>query len=344
MRRLTSALAALAAASCGGGFAGAQSLPPTITLGTSQTGTLQHGVATGLAKVASARIGSSTVVVQPFTGATTALPLIDNGELDFGLAPSVDMAMSYQGANNLKIGGLNPYPHAPRIRLVMSGSPLIASLIVRRDSPIKSARDLKGRRIAGEFRGSLGAYINTYVHLTSADLTWKDVTVVPFSGLNDSLDAMVQGRIDATVFGVGAARVREVDATTGVRFVSSDCSPEGTQRIRKAAPGYFTITLKSGEYPGVPEEICTTAYSLYLFAGEKTPDAAVTAVLKALWEDADKLPPLHPGLRQWKRETAVDKSPTGPFHPAAIAFYKTVNAWSAEAEAAHNRLLALHKR
>ena len=90
------------------------------------------------------------------------------------------------------------------------------------------------------------------------------------------------------------------------------------------------------------EDLCTTAYSLYLYAGAKAPGHVVTAVLKALWEDEAKLPPLHPALRDWKRATAVDKAPTAPYHPAAIAFYKSVGAWNAEAEAEHTRLLAIH--
>lgn len=333
--------AAVALAGAGAALALAQSLAPTVTMGTSQTGTLQHSVATGLAKVASAKIGS-TVVVQPFAGATTALPLVESGELDFGIAPSVDVAMSFYGPDKLKIGDMNPYPRAPGLRLVMAGSPLIASLVVKKDSPIKSAADLKGRRIAGEFRASLGAYMNTFIHLASANLTWKDVTVVPFSGLNDALDALVQGRVEATVYGVGGPRIREADAQVGVRWASSDCSPAGEERIRKAAPGYYPIRLKAGSAPAVHEDLCTTAYSLYLYAGTKAPDHVVTAVLKALWEDADKLGPLHPALREWKRETAVDKSPTAPFHPAAIAYYKSVGAWTDEAEAGHKRMLALH--
>jgi TRAP-type uncharacterized transport system substrate-binding protein len=127
-----------------------------------------------------------------------------------------------------------------------------------------------------------------------------------------------------------------------VRWASSDCSPEGTERIRKTAPGYYTIRLKAGSAPAVHEDLCTTAYSLYIYAGAKARDDVVTAVLKALWEDEEKLAPLHPTLRQWKRETAVDKAPTAPYHAAAIAFYKSVGAWSAEAESEHKRLLAFH--
>ena len=125
------------------------------------------------------------------------------------------------------------------------------------------------------------------------------------------------------------------DAQVGVRWASSDCSPEGTERIRKAAPGYYTINLKAGSAPAVHEDLCTTAYSLYLYAGAKARDDVVTAMVKALWEDEEKLAPLHPALRQWKRATAVDKHPTAPYHPAAIAFYKSVGAWNADDEGEH---------
>jgi TRAP transporter TAXI family solute receptor len=318
----------------------AQTMPPTVSLGSTQPGTLQHGIATGLARAASGKAGT-TVVVQPFTGSSTMLPLLNTGELDFGLAPSTDAALSYLGPDNLKIDGQNPYPRARKLRVVMSGSPLIASLIVRKDSPIKSANDLRGKRVAGEFRGSLGAYINTFVHLQSAGMGWKDVTVVPFAGLNEALEALGQGRVDATVFGVGGARIREVDAQFGVRFVSSNCDAAGKARIATAAPGYYAMTMAPGSAPGIVDELCTTAYAMYLLAGDDVPAHVVTAVLKGIWDEAATLGTLHPGLREWKRETAVDGKIAAPYHPAAIAFYKAQNLWTPTAEADQQKLLAI---
>ena len=68
----------------------------------------------------------------------------------------------------------------------------------------------------------------------------KDVTVVPFGDLNDSLNALVQGRIDATVYGMGAPRIREAVSRVGVRFINDDCSPEGKARIL----GSVTVAVK----------------------------------------------------------------------------------------------------
>lgn len=307
--------------------ASAQTLPPRVMVGAQQAGTLQHTVASALAKVASDAT-ETTLVVQPYAGATALLPVLNSGELDFGVSPSVDYALSYFGADQLQVDGRNPYPHGAKLRLVMGGSPLIASLIVRDDSPIRSAKDLAGRKVAGEFPAQLGAYVNMYAQLRSADLSWDDVTVVPFSAINDSLDAVVQGTIDATVFGVGAPRVREADASAGVRFVSSDCSEEAKQRILDAVPGYYTINLKAGSQAAVDEDVCTTAYQLYLVTHEDADPAMVEAVLKAIWDNIEQLPQYHPSLRNWNREAAVPVQPTLPFHPAAIAFYRSVGAWS----------------
>lgn len=308
------------------GLATAQDLPPRVIVGAQQAGTLQNTVASALAKVASDAL-DTTLVVQPYAGATTILPLLNGGEVDFGVAPSVDFALSYFQADGLQVDGVNPYPYGPNMRLVMGGSPLIASLIVRDDSDIMSAKDLKGRKIAGGFPAQLGAYVNMFAHLHSAGLTWDDADVVPFSAINDSLDAVVQGTIDATVFGVGAPKSREAEASVGVRFVSSDCSEEGTKRITDAIPGYYTVNLPAGRMPAVDNDICTTAYQIYLVSHADADPTMVRAVLEAIWNDVDALPQYHPSLRNWNQTSAVPAEPTIPFHPAAVEFYRDMGSW-----------------
>jgi TRAP transporter TAXI family solute receptor len=321
-----------------GPAAAQEKLPPTILLGTQQPGSIQHTMATGLAKIASQR-GKAPVIVRPHSGSSTHLPLLNNGELDLAVAPAVDAGMSFQGKDRVKVAGKNPYPRLKGLRLVMSGAPLLAGIVVRKDSPIKSAKDLKGRRVAGGFPSGLGAFINTYVHLRGANLEWKDVKVVPFGSLNDSLNALVQGRVESTVYGIGAPRIREADAKVGVRFITDDCSPEGKKRIVNAAPGYFTVNLKPGRLPAVTSPICVTAFSVYLLGSTKTSNAIVTNVLTALWDGNAELRKIHPGLRRWTNERGASKRPTLPFHPAAIAFYKKKGIWSPEAQAAQDKLL-----
>ena len=315
----------------------AQKLPPSVTLGTNTPGTLFYSLAGGLAKVMSSK-SPVQVTVQPYTGTSTFLPLMNSGELDFGVVNGVDMGMAYVGPK-LKVGGRNPFQEAPNTRLVMRGSPLKISAIVRKDSDIKLVSEMKGKRVTGEYPAHLAVWYNMYGILSSAGLTWNDVTVVPVPAVNDGVDALVQGRADVTTHALGSAKVKEADAAVGVRYISIDCSTEGEKRLRAAVPGYYPTRLKAGASTGIVEDTCLEAYDIYFATHKGASDNLVTAVLKALWENIDQLPPLHPGFREWTRDRAASADVTVPYHPAAVAFYKEKGVWTPEMDQAQKKLL-----
>ena len=110
-------------------------------------------------------------VVQPYTGSSTFMPLLDSGEIDFGIINAVETNLGYQGPAKLKIGGKNPLPHVPNTRLIMRGSPLSVSLVVKKDSPMKTVHDVKGKRVTGEYPANLAIWFHIYAGLASAGLT-----------------------------------------------------------------------------------------------------------------------------------------------------------------------------
>jgi len=320
------------------GAASAQQLPRAAAIGTNTPGTLFYSLAGGIAKVVS---GASPVqlTVQPYTGTSTFLPLVNTGELEFGLVNGVDMGMAYAGPK-LQVGGRNPFPHTPNTRLVMRGAPLRTSAVVKKDSPIKTVRDMKGKRVTGEYPAHLAVWYNMFGILASAALTWNDVKVVPVPAVNEGIDALVQGRADASTHALGSAKMKEADAAVGVRYVSIDCTPEGEKRIRAAVPGYYPTKLKAGASTGVVEETCFETYDIYFATHKDAAEPLVTAVLKALWENAGQLKPLHPGFEEWTHERAASGDVTIPYHPAAIKFYKEKGVWKAEMDQAQQKLLA----
>jgi TRAP transporter TAXI family solute receptor len=319
----------------------AQQLPKSVTVGTNPAGTVFFALAGGLAKVIS-DTAPFQAVVQPYTGTSTFLPLLDNGELDFGVVNAVDMGQAYQGPARLKIGGKNPFPHVPNTRLLMRGSPLTASLVVRKDSPIKTVYDVRGKRVTGEYPAHLAVWTSVYGSLATGGLSWDDVKIVPVPAVNEGIDALVQGRADVSNHAVGSAKVKEADATIGVRYLSLDCSPQGEERIKKAVPGYYLTTLKSGSSTGIIGDTCVQSYDIYFVGHKALSSQAVQAALKALWDNVEKLPPLHPQFKEWTRERAASADVTMPYHPAAIEFYKEKGAWSAKMDETQKRLLALN--
>ena len=331
--------AALAVVALAAAVVSAQSLPKQVTVGANPPGTTFYAAASGLAKVVSGHAGLQ-MVVQPHSGTSTMLPLMNSGEMEFGVVNSVDMGLAYRGPG-FKIGGRNPFPHTPNVRLVMRGSPLTVGLLVKKDSPIKTVFDLRGKRVTGEYPAHLAVWYNVFGHLSSAGLTWNDVKVVPVPAVNDGVDAVVQGRADATSHSLNSAKVKEADAAVGVRHISTDCSPEGEKRLRAAVPGYYPRTVKAGFASGVLEDTCVIAYDVYLAAGKSVPDAVVEAALKALYDHNAELAPIHPLLKEWTRERGVDAEVTIPYHPGAIRFFKERNLWKPAMDQAQQKLTSL---
>lgn len=329
--------AMLAAALLTASVAHAQPLPRSVVVGANPPGTVIYAAASGIAKI----VGEVTpiqMLVQPYSGATTYFPVLNNGEIDFGFVSSPDALMSYQGPRARK-AGKNPYPHTPNLRLVMRGAPIVVGLLVRKDSPIRSIQDVRGKRVTGEFPAQLNNVNLVLGHLASAGLGWDDVRIVRVPAVNEGMDALVQGRADVAIHAVGSAKVREANASVGVRHVGADCSPAGTERIQRVMPGLSPRWLKAGQAPAIEEDTCVLAFDFYLATHQGAPDPVVVTVLKAVWENVEKLPGVHAYFKEWTRERAVSPDVTIPYHAAAIRFYRELGIWKGGMDQAQRKLL-----
>lgn len=320
--------------------AGAQKLPASTTIGTNPAGTVFYAVGAGLAKVIS-DTGQMQSVVQPYTGTSTLLPLLDSGELDFAIINAVESNLAYQGPNRLKIGGKNPLPHVPNARLIMRGSPLLIGLVAKKDG-IKSVQEAKGKRVTGEYPANIAIWYHGFAALASAGLTWNDVKVVPVPAVNEGVDAVVQGRADVSIHAIGAAKIKEADSSVGVRHVPIDCTAQGDARVRKSVPGYSTTMLKSGFSTGIIDDTCVLTFDIYLLGHKGLSNDVVQASLKTIWDNIDKLPPLHAQFKDWTRERAASADVTLPYHPAAVQFYKEKNLWNPKLDEAQKKLMAVN--
>lgn len=333
--------AAVAITVSNGALVEAQNLPRSLTIGSNPPGTVFYALASGLAKVVS-EATPMQMTVQPYTGTSSFLPLLNSGELDFGINNFVDLALAYQGPERLKVGGQNPFPHIPNVRLVMRGSPFLVGLVVRKDSPFKTIYDIKGKRLTGEYPAQLANWYIMFAALASAGLSWKDVKVVAVPAANEGVDALIQGRADVALHALNSAKVREADASVGVRHFTIDCSAEGEKRVRQAVPGYYTRMVKAGAGTAVIEDTCFVAFDISLTSPKVATDAVVSAVLKAVWGNIEKLPPFHPAFNEWTRERAVDPNVTIPYHPGAISFYREHKLWSVQMDDVQRKLLAMN--
>ena len=219
----------------------------------------------------------------------------------------------------------------------MRGSPLSVSLVVKKDSLIKTVYDVKGKRVTGEYPANIAIWYHIYTALAGAGMTWDDVKVVPVPAVNDGVDALVQGRADVSNHAIGAAKIKEADTSVGVRYLSLDCSAQGEARVRKAVPGYYLTIVKSGASTGVVGDTCVLTYDIYLVGHKALPGDVVQATLKAVWDNIASCP-LAPAIQRLDAGAVGLRRCTIPYHPAAQEFHPEKGVWSTKMDEMQKKL------
>ena len=205
----------------------------------------------------------------------------------------------------------------------MRGSPLRSSLIVKKDSPIKTVGDVKGKRVTGEYPAQLAVWYNVFGALSNGGSTWNDVKVVPVPAVNEGVDALVQGRADVTTHAIGSAKIREADAAVGIRYIPLDCSKQGEERIKKAVPGYYLSVVKAGSSTGIVEDTCAYTYDIYFVGHKALPDVLVRSALQAIWVNVEKGPSFIPASRSGPRRGLWTRKSPSPIIRRRFASSKT---------------------
>ena len=205
----------------------AAELPRSINFGTHAVGTVFNAVGTGLGKVATDH-GPIRVVVQPFSGPPAWLTTMNReGKPEIGIINVIDVWQAYTGKltpRPLPPGSPEmkpPYSPHPNVRLLKVGTNLVAGILVRADSPIKSMADLKGKRLTWDFPAFPPNILMGLTALATAGMGPKDIVPVPTTGLLPAADDFKAGRSDVFTFAVGGPKVAEIHASIegGVRFI-----------------------------------------------------------------------------------------------------------------------------
>jgi uncharacterized protein len=313
-------------------------LPKRISLGTSQAGGLWFAIGSSIGKVISEH-SKISAEVKPFGGSTTYYPLVNSGELDLGLNNAIDLNLAYLGPDKFKIAGRNPFIKSTNLRLIMSGAPIKVAMWVKKSSDIQSAKDLKGRKVTGEYPAQLGIWFWSFGYLQTCGLKWEDVKVVPVPDFSKGIEALVDGRAESCLSAPGIAMLKEANAAVGIRMISVCHDEEAIKRLQGVIPGYYPTLIKAGAYPEIDKDGWGLASDIYLYANSRMSDATVKEILRCLWDFNSELAPVHAFMKDWTNDRAVDRTPTIPYHPGAIQFYKEKGVWTKEVEEIQVQLL-----
>lgn len=295
-----------------------------IGVGTMQQGTFAYALGAAVAKVASEK-GEVRAIIQPYGGTSTFVPLINRGELDLGIVNAMETILAKNGTQTFE-GKPNP-----ELRAVAALAPSYVSILVRKESGIKTLADLKGKRVPWGFPAQTIVQYMLNGVVANGGLKEDDFQKVQIPTSNRQFDDLVAGRVDATVSALGTPRIQEVDVQVGgVRFVSLYDAPDRAAAMTKLVPGTYVAKVEPG--PGrfaVAEPTNFMGYMFMLVGGAKAPDEAVYKVVAALHANKEALAASHPSLRAFDPNKMVEKLPGVEYHPGAIRFYREKGLWPA---------------
>ena len=322
--------AAIAAVAAGGLMLA--SLPAAaqkdIVIGAKEPGSSFYTYAAAIAGVLTKTTGKTGKVLS-VAGAGVWLPMMENKEADVGLVSH------FQGW--LASVGRKPFPRKYDVQLVLVGGGFNVGLYVRNDSPIKSRKEIKGRRIGCKYAGSPAIHVYAEAEIANPGYGWKDLKCVPRTSLYaGQRDDVKEKRLEVFYASVGSGVTRELDSTIGIRFLGVDPAPEAVSRMKKVYPVVVT-KVKAGP-PGIREDMLLVRLPVYVITHKKISADVVYQVAKSLWEHNDALKKANKRTRSWDRKNFADPQAILPYHPGAIRLYKEKGVWTKQMEDAQTAL------
>jgi len=194
-------------------------------------------------------------------------------------------------------------------------------LVVREDSGINRLADLRTRRVATGSPGS-GTEVLALQMLVAMDIDPDHDLQRRRWGLDESIKALREGRLDAFLFGaaVPVRPIAELMGAGGVRLVSDADAIQGMNRIYSSL--YREGTIPPNTYPRQPLEVRPLDVWDLLVATEHVPGDWVFDLTRALFERRERFVAAHPNMRFLGLRNQ-DPESTVSFHLGAKRYFAT---------------------
>jgi hypothetical protein len=196
-------------------------------------------------------------------------------------------------------------------------------LVTKDGSPINTVPDLKGKRVSLGPAGS-GTEIKAIRVLEGYGLTPGDMQVQRLNA-QEGADALRDGKVDAFFFDGGLPLGAVLDLATSMKIKLIDQSEAVKKMADKYGNFYFAAKIPKETYK-TSADVTVAALANLLVVPSSFDKALAQAIIRTIYDGRSDLEKVHPAALELKLETMTVGSPID-FHPGAIDFYKSRNAW-----------------
>jgi len=257
-----------------------------------------------------------SVKAQSSAGSTENLRIVDRGRAHFGVVYSGEI---FAGRNGKLKGDKRKYLNVMAVSYLY-GAP--AQLIVKKNSGIKSVKDLAGKSVGVGNAGS-GAFANAEKFFTYMGV-W-DKMKRNAMGYNDAAQAFGNNQLDAfwlfTAFPSGAVILAAQNNDIDMINLGKEANNSG---YLKENSYMSELTIPAGTYRGVDQDISSFQDSAIWVANKKLKADFVYNLLKTIYTD-EGLKYMYGQSKAFRDQLSVGKGVNGivtPLHPGAEKFWK----------------------
>jgi hypothetical protein len=285
-----------------------------VSIGGGPTGGTFNYFANGFATYVPKVVEDLRVSAEGSGGSVENVRRVSAGDFDFGISYAVDMGL----------GAIGELPQDDRIYdNVLSigylyGAP--AQLVVRKNSPFASAKDLEGKRVAVGNAGSGAA--------TSAERFFRHLGIwenfqPQFLGYSAAASAFQDRKIDAFWVLVGYPNASVIEAATQVDVRLINVGKDAQESGFYEAYDYAPRTIPAGTYPGMEEDCQSFQDSTFFTVRAEVDKDLVYKMTKTIWskKGLEHMRQAHGAAKEMSIENNFQNA-SRPLHPGAAKFWK----------------------
>lgn len=300
----------------------------SITIGTNPTGSVYFLLGGGIAKLFQEELGIRSTA-QPQGGSSVYLPMINSGEMDLGLASTIDSAMAYQG--------LYAFPEEMRnVRAMGVVWEIPYAYVTRAETGIETMADLEGKRVMGDMPTNVSLTELNKAMLETAGLSVDDVDFARSGGLIDGIDAVKQGRADAAPVATSMPALMEAHSAVsgGLRIISNG-QQASDEFYNERVPGTRVRVVEPNERrPYIKGDTEIVSYDAMLVTHKDQTEDDIYLLTKTLHENWEQMQQDYAPMRGVSKEEFAIVRPTVPYHAGAVRYLKEAGLWT-DAHEAH---------
>ncbi|MGE7118741.1 TAXI family TRAP transporter solute-binding subunit [Peribacillus sp. NPDC046944] len=251
-------------------------------------------------------------------GSVENVRLLDRNEVNFALVGGDSALAAYNGTHEFEGNARSDV-----LRGVISLYEQPLTLVVLKDSNIKSFNDLKGKRVAVGAPGS-GSELKSKEVLEVLGLPYDEGVKQKYLSFADAIEGMRDNQVDATFVWAGApaSAVQELGSTRDIDIVGF--TEEESEKIFEENPSIFPYVLPGGTYKEVENDVRTLAINTQIVTRNDIPDEAVYNFVKGFFENIEEIQLAHSSMKEVSMESAVQN--VIEMHPGAKQYFEESGA------------------